>query len=124
MMMLKTRLILKPGQKGAKRLTEKYGDLLLCVRFRYDDVRQKRLKTVELIEEETNWVPPSPRFALEKLVPLQVSASNMELRVKVKAAGGKWIPEERLWYVRYGSIAGGPLENYIHIDDLKSCLKK
>jgi hypothetical protein len=31
----KTRLIL-PGQRGTKRLTDKYGDELVCVRFRYD----------------------------------------------------------------------------------------
>jgi len=34
----------------------------------------------------------------------------MPLRAKVKAAGGKWMPEEQLWYVRYGAVAGGPLE--------------
>lgn len=27
---------LKPGMKGTKRLVEKYGDSLLCVRYRYD----------------------------------------------------------------------------------------
>ncbi len=30
---MKTRLILKPGQKGTKRLTDKYGDALVCVGF-------------------------------------------------------------------------------------------
>jgi hypothetical protein len=33
---VKTRLILKPGQPGTKSLAKKYGDALLCVRFRYD----------------------------------------------------------------------------------------
>ena len=46
---MKTRLTLKPGQEGTKRLVEKYGDALVCIRFRYDVKNGKRLKTVELI---------------------------------------------------------------------------
>lgn len=41
----------KPGQKGSKRLVELYGDRLLCVRYRYDENRGVRLKTVELVVE-------------------------------------------------------------------------
>jgi len=114
---MKTRLILKPGQKGTKRLTEKYGNSLICVRFRYDAERRKRLKTVELIEEESDWTPPLRRFAENDLVPLRIAVSNMGLREKVKAAGGKWVPDEKLWYVRYGAIVGGVLEKHIHVDD-------
>jgi hypothetical protein len=44
---------------------------------------------------------------------------QLELRVKVKAAGGKWISEERFWPVGYVTIAGGSLENYLHMDNLK-----
>jgi hypothetical protein len=32
-------------------------DRLLCVRYRYDKQRNKRLKTVEIIIEETEWYP-------------------------------------------------------------------
>jgi hypothetical protein len=51
---MKTRLILKPGQKGTKRLTDKYGDALVCVRYRYDAELRQRLKTVELIVERSD----------------------------------------------------------------------
>jgi hypothetical protein len=54
---MKTRLILKPGQRGTKNLVAKYGDALLCVRFRYDAKIQQRIKTVELIVEKTEWTP-------------------------------------------------------------------
>jgi hypothetical protein len=37
--------------------------------------------------------------------------------VKIKAADSKWMPEEQLWFVRYGAIEGGPLEKHIHIDE-------
>jgi hypothetical protein len=116
---MKTRLTLKPGQEGTKRLTIKYGDALVCVRLRYDEKAGKRYKTVELIEEAADWTPPPPRFASDALVPLRIAASNMALRAKVKAAGGRWVPEEQLWFVRYGAIAGSQLENHIHIDKSK-----
>jgi len=79
----------------------------------------KRLKTVELIEEEADWTPPPPRYAQDSLVPLRIAASNMRLRAMAKAVGGKWVPEKQLWYVRFGAIAGGPLENHIHVDNAK-----
>jgi len=36
---------------------------------------------------------------------------------KAKAAGGRWNPEKQLWFVKYGRIAGTPLEKHIHIDE-------
>jgi len=80
----------------------------------------KRLKTVELIEEATDWAPPPSRYASEDIVPLRISASDIRLRTMVKVAGGRWKPEEQLWFVKYGTIAGGPLENHIHIDKSKN----
>jgi hypothetical protein len=121
---MKTRLVLKPGQKGTKQLSDKYGDALFCIRFRYDEKAGKRLKTVELIVEEAGWMPPPPKYQPEALVALRIEAANMPLRAKVKAAGGKWFPEELLWYVRYGAIVGGPLEKHIHIDNTQNPVKK
>jgi hypothetical protein len=115
---MKTRLILKPGQKGTKRLVEKYGDALLCIRFRYDEKTRKRLKTVELIVEMSDWTPPTPHYASDALVPLCIEASNMPLRAQAKAVGAKWNPEKRRWFVTYGKIAGTPLEKHIQVDDI------
>ena len=46
---------LRPGQKGTKHLMEKYGERLICVRYRYDETTHKRYTTVELIEAEATW---------------------------------------------------------------------
>jgi len=115
---MRTRLILKPGQRGTKRLTEKYADDLVCVRFRYDAVTRQRLKTVELIIERTDWEPPPEKLSADTVVALRIEGYETELRKKVKTAGGKWRPEMRLWFVRYGDIAGTDLEKHIHIDAL------
>ncbi len=85
---MKTRLILKPGQRGTKSLAEKYGDALLCVRFRYDARLRQRLKTVELIVERSEWTPQQPRYTADTLVPLRIEAGDMTTRCQAKAAGG------------------------------------
>jgi len=51
---MQSRLKLKPGQKGTKRLLDIYGDSLVCVRYRYDTATRMRFKTVELIVEKSN----------------------------------------------------------------------
>jgi hypothetical protein len=113
---MKTRLILKPGQRGTKNLSRKYGAALLCVRFRYDAELRQRLKTVELIVERTEWTPPPPRYTSDALVPLRIEAADMPMRFQAKAAGGRWNPEKQLWFVKYSKIAGTPLEKHIQVD--------
>ena len=41
---MKSRLNLKAGQDGTKKLVEKYGNALLYVRYRYDEVKGLRLR--------------------------------------------------------------------------------
>ena len=36
---MRARLILKPGQRGTKKLCAEYGERLVCVRYRYDEKR-------------------------------------------------------------------------------------
>lgn len=50
-----TKLTLKPGKRGTKKLVRKYGDRLICVRYRYDDKKKMRYKTVELIIDARPW---------------------------------------------------------------------
>jgi len=113
---MKTRLILKPGQRGTKRLAEKYGDDLICVRYRYDLVTKKRLKTIELVIEKTNWEPQPEKLSEDSLVAVKIKGYETELRKQVKRAGGTWKPDQKLWYVRYGTIKGTPLEKHIYVD--------
>jgi hypothetical protein len=94
------RLTLKPGQPGTKKLMKAYGDRLVCVRYRYDPVRQKRLKTVELIVDETDWgttkdIPDSA------VVGIRVGLDEKILQGKVKSAAGRWDAKDRLWYIRF-----------------------
>ena len=46
---------LLPGQPGTKKLVKKFGNDLFCVRYRYDSERKRKIKTVEIIMEESYW---------------------------------------------------------------------
>jgi hypothetical protein len=48
---------LRPGRKGTGRLIEKYGTSLLWVRYRYDEKRGVRLKTVQIIFQTQSDTP-------------------------------------------------------------------
>src|SRR2546427_13086930 len=55
-------------------------DRLICVRYRYDAQRRKRLKTVELLVAERDWQPPRPRFAHDQIVGLRVAFADVAVR--------------------------------------------
>ena len=101
---MRTRLTLRPHQRGAKRLLAQYGDRLVCVRHRYDVEQKKRWKTIELIIEERAWEPSVAPPAADQMMSIRVAGGEMELRRQVKAAGGKWRPQQQVWELRYDQI--------------------
>ncbi len=111
-----TRLKLKPGQKGTKKLVAEHGDALVCVRYRYDEANRMRVKTIELIVEKTPWTPPARQFADSDLVPVRIGYADSASREKAKTAKGRWDPEQKLWFIRYGRIKGTTLEKHIILD--------
>ncbi|HKX41878.1 MAG TPA: hypothetical protein VJO99_12025, partial [Burkholderiaceae bacterium] len=48
---------LSPTQAGALKLARRYGDALVCVRYRHDAAGRHRYTTVELIIDEAPIVP-------------------------------------------------------------------
>lgn len=105
---MKTYAHLKPGQDGTKRLLAQYGDRLLCVRYRFDENRGVKVKTIELIVDERPLT--APRFHNDDLVPVHVGYDEQELRQQLRTLRGRWDAERKLWYVRYGMIKGTQLE--------------
>ena len=100
---MKANTHLKPGQKGTKHLFEQYGDKLLCVRYRYDEKRQVRIKTVEIIVSETPCTPPL-RYRDHDIVNVMVPYANTALRDRLKAAGARWNQDEKYWQILFGAI--------------------
>jgi hypothetical protein len=101
---MRTRLTLHPDQDGAKQLRARYGERLVCVRYRYDETTKERWKTVELIIEKRNWEPSPPRQPEDAIVAIQVAAQEREVRRQVKAVSGKWNPRQVVWELPYGHV--------------------
>jgi hypothetical protein len=114
---MKTRLTLKPGQRGTKKLVDEYGDRLLYVRYRYDPTRKRRFKTVEVIVEEIPWAPRLGRISRKTIVGVKVVAREGVLRQQVKQAGGTWNPLTKLWELPYHAVVELGLEERIVIDE-------
>jgi len=112
-MSMQIRLTLKPGQKGTKRLVAQYGHQLVCVRYRYDEKRKKRFKTVELIIDEVSWGPQAARLPDAVVVEIKVKLGEVGVRERVKEAGGRWNPEKNVWELRYDRVVKLGLEERI-----------
>ena len=119
-----TKTTLRPGQKGTKGLAKKYGDRLVCVRYKYDQETGRRYTTVELIEEETDWQNDRKAGDLQAPVPvpqrlaIRVEYWETDLREKVKAAGGIWRPQQKLWEMRYEDVVALGLEPRVVVEGL------
>lgn len=100
---MKTRSTLKRGQRGTLKLTKRYGEQLLYVRYRYDPVRKKRLKTVELIIEETDW-EPEEQCAPDQIVGVRVAMEETGLQKSLRKAGGIWNRHRKVWEIRYDKV--------------------
>jgi hypothetical protein len=108
--MFRTRLTLKPGRPGTKRLVSQYGDRLVCVRYRYDEEQKIRCKTVELIVDEIQW-PPAPASPVaqpqadahqpDDVVNVKVEPAEKRLRDVILRLRGTWIPAQNTCRLPY-----------------------
>lgn len=87
---------------------DRYGDRLVAVRYRYDDEKRKRLKTVELIEEEVDWIPDAPLYLVK------IAYDELDLREQIKRAGGTWNAERKSWLLRRDEVRRLHLETRIN----------
>jgi hypothetical protein len=116
---LPVRLNLRPGDRGTKKLMAEYGEKLVCVRYRYDEEKGIRHKTVELVVESLPWEAnelsrgrkkkpaPTDRFGV------RIGYLEVELRERAKELGGIWRPEHKLWELSYAQITALGIQNRI-----------
>ena len=92
---------LPAGQPGTKRMMEIYGDKLVCVRYRYDGDKKIKYKTVEILVDSGFWESKVKRENEERRIELRIAYNEIELRTRVKEAGGIWKNEKRVWEIGY-----------------------
>ena len=105
------RTTLRPGDKGPKGMVRRFGDRLICVRYRYDKHQRRRLKTVELIVDEKHWDPPG--CSLYDYVFVHIPFCETEARSAVLKHGGRWDPERRLWRLLRITVCNLGLEDRV-----------
>ena len=100
---METRLTLRPGQNGTKKLLERYGERLVRVRYLYDARTGRRLKTVELIVEAVPWRPRPrhPRRSDDDIVAVRIAFAETDLRERAKRLGAVWRPVQKLWEITW-----------------------
>ena len=109
--MLKTTKKILPGQPGAKKLAQKYGDRLVCVRYKEDSDARQRIKTIELVYGRSPLTPKSHRIPANKNVPIRITYGEKGLGILVRQTGGRWDKAEKVWYLPYGQVLALGLEN-------------
>ncbi len=86
---------LGPGAAGTRSLAERYGDTLVCVRYReHEDGR--RFTAVELVADERR---REPATAL-----VRIACGEAGLRRQAREAGGEWLPDRKLWRLPMATI--------------------
>lgn len=91
-----------PQQAGARRWALRYGDDLLCVRYRVDASGARRYTTVELVVDAAPLGLLSgsrQRLAREaaQTVAVRIRYGETALRALARDAGARWDAEARLW---------------------------
>lgn len=96
---METRLTLRPGQAGTKKLVGRYGERLVRVRYLYDRQNNRRLKTVELVVDSVPWQPRTrrPRRHDDQIVAVPIAFRERELRERAKRLGAIWRPAQKVW---------------------------
>jgi hypothetical protein len=83
---------LPPHARGAIGLAQQFGEALVCVRHRVDAAGKLRYTTVELL------VDKKPiRARAQAMAEIRIGPEETALRAMVKAAGGRWDPQQRTW---------------------------
>jgi hypothetical protein len=59
---------------------------------------------VELIVEEKEWRPGESQWGDERLVAVQIAAAEVELRGRIKQAGGRWDGQRRVWELPHTQV--------------------
>ena len=103
---MEIRLTLRPGQHGTKKLAERFGERLVCVRTLYDAAAGVRHKTVELIVESAPWRPRARRLRRreDEIVAVRIDWPEAELRERAKRLGAVWRPAQKIWELQWGAV--------------------
>jgi hypothetical protein len=91
-----TRIVkrLSATQAGAIKLAQRYGEALVCVRYRHDAEGRLRYTTVELVVDRA---PIAARADPDELVMVRLDFDDAQMRQQALANGAQWDAQRHLW---------------------------
>ncbi len=89
------------GKPGTKKWIRKYGDELICVRYRYVSELNERMITVELKVDSGRWKKNRKGIPDNKIMNIKINYKEIDLRNKIKSMGGMWNKEKKVWELSY-----------------------
>jgi hypothetical protein len=114
---MEIRTTLKPGDRGTRKLLARFGERLVCVRYRYDAASGHRYTTVELVVAKAPWKVSARRpradRSPEEMVYVRVGFGEEVLRAKMKALGAIWRPQHKVWELPWGVVRGLGIEDRV-----------
>ncbi len=60
---------------------------------------------MELIIAERDGEPPASRFTADTMVGVRIGCAEVDMRARVKQAGGQWHRRHKVWELRYAQVA-------------------
>lgn len=114
---------IKPGVRGTKRFLKEYKDQRVVVCQRKKPEESKAYTTVELIVDKrddelgVNFKKVNA-IKNQSLVPLKIAFHEVEIRNKVKQAGGQWHHADKVWLLPYFKVVEFNLSNRMIKEDV------
>lgn len=84
---------LLPGKPGTSGQQARFGDALVCVRYRSSPETGRQYTTVEIVVAERAARPTVG----PAIVAVRIDYHEAELRSRAKQAGARWDPKARAW---------------------------
>jgi hypothetical protein len=85
---------MQPGQAGALKLARRFGDSMVCVRYRQDAGQTHRYTTVELVIDDA----PIQRSKREQeLVAVFIDFKDVQTQRAAREHAAKWDNKARVW---------------------------
>lgn len=92
---------MQPGDRGAIGLMRRYGDALVCVRYRTSGTGEERLTTIELVVDRT-----VIRKRHDDIVAFKIKDHEAKLRREAMRLGASFDPRTRLWRLPRHEVIG------------------
>ena len=76
-------------------------------------LRKRKIKTVELIIDESPLIFNPSKIPMNKIMQLTVAYGEVHVDKLIRGGGGRWNRKEKLWQLPYGEVLALGLENRI-----------